>query len=73
MHRIMLRYPLLIDGEFKNIFFREKWKVNKARDYVSFGNPPTDNSGWPQEDVVRVPQHNVLGWVEIEEDEAPDW
>lgn len=68
----MLRYPLLIDGEFQNIFFREKWKISESKDYISFGNKPNDY-GWPQEDVVRVPRHNVIGWAEIDEDEAPDW
>jgi len=69
MHQVMLRYPLLIDGEFQNMFFRENWKTNQESGYISFGNDPTNDHGYPQNDVIRVPKHNVLGWVEIESED----
>jgi len=69
MYRIMLRYPLLIDGEFRNMFEREKWRISEEHGYISFGNTPTDKHGWPQNDTVRVFPHNLLGWNDIPDKE----
>ncbi|AGM11433.1 hypothetical protein M199_gp233 [Halogranum tailed virus 1] len=66
MYEIMIRYPMLIDGEFKNMFRRKHWKVNNDGQYLAVGNE-TNGSGWPTKDEVRIPMRNVIGWTEIEE------
>lgn len=53
---VMVRYPLLIDGEMKNVF-RVTDHQNKCDwNYGKFKLPDGD--------TIRIPWHNVLGWVE---------
>lgn len=67
MYRVMFRFPLLIQGEMRQMIEREYWRTYDEGEYLRLGNRKDSRNNIDKNDgsFVMVPMDNVLGMAKV--------